>query len=59
MRGLQELRCAQVIGVGHGFLRNLHRGFSRLAVPTGAACVGQPPRLTRAWDELTVYLRAA
>jgi len=59
MRGFQQLRCAPVICEGHAFVRTLHLGFSRLAVPTGTPRIGQPPRLVRAWDELTACLRAA
>ena len=59
MRGFQQLRCAQVICAGHAFVRTLHLGFYRLAVPTGAPRIGQPPRLMRAWDELTACLGAA
>jgi transposase-like protein len=59
MRGFQQPRCAQVICEGHAFLRTLQMGFYRLAVLTGTPRVGQPPRLVRAWDELTARLRAA
>jgi len=59
MRGFQQLRCAQVVCQGHAFLRNLQQGFYRLSVPSGDPRLRQPPRLVRAWDELTVHLRAA
>jgi transposase, IS6 family len=59
MRGFHHLRCAPVIGQGHAVLRNLHRGFYRLAVPTGTPRLRQRPRLVRAWDELTVCLEVA
>ena len=59
MRGFQQLRCAEVVCQGHAFARNLELGFYRLAVPMGDPRLCQPPRLVRAWDELTLCLRAA
>jgi hypothetical protein len=32
MRGLKQLRCAQVISTGHAFIQNLHRGHYELGV---------------------------
>ena len=30
MRGLKQLRCAQVISAGHAFVQNIHRGHYEL-----------------------------
>jgi transposase-like protein len=30
MRGLKQLRCVQVITVGHAFIQNIHRGHNEL-----------------------------
>ncbi len=59
MRGFQQLRCAQVVCDGHGFMRNLRDGFYRLGEPTGDPRLPQAPRLMRAWDDLTQRLAAA
>ena len=59
MRGFQTLPCAQVICGGHGFMRNLRNGFYDLGVPGDDPRPQQPPRVVRAWDELTLVLSAA
>ncbi len=59
MRGFQTLPCAQVICAGHGFMRNLRSGFYDLGVSGDDPRLQQPPRLVRAWDELTIALAAA
>jgi len=59
MRGFQQLRCAQVVCDGHGFMRNLRDGFYRLGEPTGDPRLPRAPRLLRAWDDLTHRLAAA
>ena len=59
MRGFQQLRCAQVVCDGHGFMRNLRDGFYHLGEPTGDPRILHAPRLVRAWDDLTQRLAAA
>ncbi len=59
MRGFQQIRCAQVVCDGHGFMRNLRDGFYRLGEPTSDPRIPQAPRLARAWDDLTQILAAA
>ena len=59
MGGCHQLRCAEVVCQGHAFARNLEVGVSHLAVPMGDPRLCQPPRLVRAWDDLTLCLRAA
>jgi IS6 family transposase len=59
MRGFQTLPCAQVVCVGHGFMRNLRGGFYDLGCPGDETHLPQAPRLVRAWDELTLVLSAA
>jgi IS6 family transposase len=59
MRGFQQLRCAQVVCDGHGFMRTLHDGFYRLGESTDDPRTPQAPRLARAWDDLTQILAAA
>ncbi len=58
MRGFKVLCCAQVLCQGHGFIRNLGQGFYNLGVVLGDPRIPQPPRLVRAWNELTVALQA-
>ena len=43
----------------NGFMRNLRNGFYDLGVPRGDVPLPQAPRLVRAWDDLTLVLRAA
>ena len=47
MRGLKQLRCAQVISAGHAFIQNIRRGHYKLAADS-------PPKLrvAAAFDEL-------
>ena len=59
MRGFQQLGCVQVVCQGHAFVRNLQQGFYRLARPSGDPRLCQPPRLVRAWNEVTACLCAA
>ncbi len=59
IRGFQTLPCAQVVCAGHGFMRNLRGGFYALGVRGGDPRLQQPPRLVRAWDDLTLILSAA
>ncbi len=59
MRGFQQRRCAQVVCDGHGFMRTLRAGFSRLGEPTGDPRLPHAARLMRAWDDLTQRLVAA
>jgi len=50
MRGFQQLRCAQVVCDGHGFMRNPRDGFYRLGQPIGDPRLTQAPGLMRAWE---------
>ncbi len=59
MRGFQTLPCAQVVCAGHGFMRNLRGDSYDLGGPGDDVRLPQPPRLVRAWDELTLALAAA
>ena len=59
MRGFLTLLCAHVICAGHAFMRNLRGGFYDLGVPGCDLRRQEPPRLVRAWDELTLVLSAA
>jgi len=59
MRGFTALRCAQTVRAGHGFVRNLRDGFSRLGVIMADPRIPRAPRLMLAWDELTQLLQAA
>jgi IS6 family transposase len=47
MRGLKRFRSAQIIGSGHAFLQNIHRGHYELATETTGHL-----RLAAAFDEL-------
>jgi transposase-like protein len=58
MRGFKKRRCAQVICAGHGFIRKLGQGFYRLGIVVGDPRIRRPPRLVRAWEELTTVLQA-
>jgi hypothetical protein len=59
MRGFRQVRCAQVICAGHGFVRNLQNGCYRLGLALGDACLRRVPQTMRAWDEITSMLQAA
>ncbi|MDP9317005.1 MAG: transposase [Chloroflexota bacterium] len=59
MRGFQTLPCAQVVCQGHGFMSNLRGGFYDIGGPRGNQRRSQAPCLVRAWNELTLVLRAA
>jgi transposase-like protein len=51
MRGLKQLRCAQVITTGHAFVQNIRRGHYELGIE-------EPPtlRVMAAFTELTVTI---
>jgi transposase, IS6 family len=51
MRGLKQLRCAQLITTGHAFIQNIHRGHYELGVEE----VANLPVLA-AFDELTLAI---
>ena len=59
MRGFKQLRCAQTVCAGHGFLRNLRDGFYRLGIVLGDPRIPRGPRPMLAWDEITQLLQAA
>jgi transposase-like protein len=59
MRGFKQLRCAQVICAGHGFVRNLRNGCYRLGLVLGDRCRLCLPQTMRAWDDITRVLQAA
>jgi transposase-like protein len=59
MRGFKQLRCAQVVCAGHGFVRNLRNGCYRLGVALGETRLRREPQTMRAWDEITRQLQAA
>ena len=52
MRGLKQLRCAQVISAGHAFLQNIRRGHYELG--TEEAVVNL--RILAAIDELALTI---
>jgi IS6 family transposase len=51
MRGLKQLRCAQVISTGHAFIQNIRRGHYELGVEETVNV-----RLPAAFDELTLAI---
>jgi IS6 family transposase len=51
MRGLKQLRCAQVITVGHAFIQNIRRGHYELGVDEAATL-----RVAAAFDELALAI---
>ena len=51
MRGLTQLRCAQVISTGHSFIQNIRRGHYELGVEEGANL-----RVLAAFDELALAI---
>ncbi len=51
MRGLKQLRCAQVISTGHAFVQNLRRGHYELGVEKPTTL-----RVAAAFTELTVAI---
>jgi transposase-like protein len=57
MRGFKQVRCAQVVCAGHGFLRNLRSGCYRLTL--GDPNQRRLPQTMRAWDAITTSLQAA
>jgi transposase-like protein len=59
MRGFKQLRCAQVICAGHGFVRNLRNGCYRLGLVLSDRCRLRGSQTMRAWDEITRVLQAA
>ena len=59
MRGFQQLRCAQTVCAGHGFLRNLRQGCYRLGIVPGDPRLPCGPRPMLAWDEITQLLQVA
>jgi hypothetical protein len=59
MSGCKQLRCAQVVCAGHGFVRNLHHGCYRLGPALGDARRRRVPQARCAWDEITRLLQAA
>jgi transposase-like protein len=59
MRGFKQQQCAQIVCVGHGFMRNLQDGFYRLGFVWHGPGLPHPPRLLTAWNDLTAILRAA
>jgi transposase-like protein len=59
MRSFKQVRCAQVVCAGHGFMRNLRDGFYRLGFVWFGPGMPHPPRLQTAWDELKAILRVA
>jgi transposase-like protein len=59
MRGFKQLRCAQVVCAGHGFVRNLRNGCYRIGLALRDAQPRRVPQTMRAWDEITSLLQAA
>jgi hypothetical protein len=59
MRGCKQLRCAQVICAGHGFVRNLRNRCYRLGIVLDDRRQLRVPQTMRAWDEITTLLQAA
>jgi IS6 family transposase len=51
MRGLKQLRCAQVISAGHAFIQNIRRGHYELGVEETVNL-----RVLAAFDELTLAI---
>jgi transposase, IS6 family len=51
MRGLKQLRCAQVISTGHAFIQNLRRGHYELGTEQAVNL-----RILAAFDELTLAI---
>ena len=51
MRGLKQLRCAQVISAGHAFVQNIRRGHYELGTEETANI-----RVLAAFDELTLAI---
>lgn len=51
MRGLKQLRCAQVISTGHAFIQNLRRGRYELGTEEVANL-----RVLTAFDELALAI---
>ena len=51
MRGLKQLRCAQVISAGHAFIQNLRRGHYELGTEETVNL-----RVLAAFDELTLAI---
>jgi hypothetical protein len=51
MRGLKQLRSAQVISAGHAFVQNLHRGHYELGLD-----VNPRHRIPQAFTELTLTI---
>jgi hypothetical protein len=51
MRGLKQLRCAQVISAGHAFIQNIRRGHYELGVEETVNL-----RIPAAFDELTLAI---
>jgi IS6 family transposase len=51
MRGLKQLRCAQVISTGHAFIQNLRRGHYELGTEETVNL-----RILAAFDELTLAI---
>ena len=51
MRGLKQLRSAQVISAGHAFIQNLHRGHYELATD-----IAPRHRIPQAFTELTLAI---
>jgi transposase-like protein len=58
MRGFKQVRSAQVVCAGHGFMRNLRDGFYRLGFAWLGAPQPHPPRLVTAWADLTEIVSA-
>jgi len=51
VRGLKQLRCAQVISAGHAFIQNIRRGHYELGVEETVNL-----RVPAAFDELTLAI---
>jgi transposase, IS6 family len=51
MRGLKQLRCAQVITTGHAFIQNIRRGHYELGAEKPTTL-----RVAAAFTELTVAI---
>ena len=58
-RGFKTVSGARTLCAGHGFMRNLAGGFSRLGCIAGDASLPRAPLPARAWDELTAELLAS
>jgi hypothetical protein len=67
MRGLKQLRCAQIITAGHAFIQNIRRGHYELGVDEAVTARGGGPwracmTLSRSgseWDASAVFVAGA